>query len=404
MTGRSIVPVLVVALLVVLTPTEAGATPRQLMWKQKAPAGLELTAVAATPLGGSVAVGAAGWSPVYVARYSPGGRALWYRWWRAARVKDVSVALAPDRSVVTAGSLFGFGTHCAGWFVRVYGPEGGLRWFRRQRCDASSVDLSAVAVTKHRIVLAANRNPNGAGGTYQHDAFVMEMSSSGRLIRRFDIEPSRPEWYETVEDVALGPGGTVFVTGAADLGPWTTDPQVGLPVAPNADPYVMAFTPTGAIRWEAMLHDHGSTHLYSGSSVDLSAGVLAAVAGMHTWGKPPAYRVVRFSMQGQRLWRRTILKQKGLALSWAELSVAPTGGISVVVGHAGRPLLRTFRANGTVAWSTRFGPFGVPRDGAYDHHDVDATSAGVFVAGGEEAPLDANLGWTSQGWLYRFRP
>jgi hypothetical protein len=65
--------------------------------------------------------------------------------------------------------------------------------------------------------------------------------------------------------------------------------------------------------------------------------------------------------------------------------------------------VRTFRANGTVAWSARIGPK-LPASGEYDPHDVDATSAGVFVAGWDYAPLDANVGWTNQGWMYRFLP
>jgi hypothetical protein len=49
---RSIAPVLVVMLLVVLMPAEAGATLRQPVWARKVPA--RLVSVAAAPLGGIV--------------------------------------------------------------------------------------------------------------------------------------------------------------------------------------------------------------------------------------------------------------------------------------------------------------------------------------------------------------
>jgi hypothetical protein len=403
MKARSIASVLVTMLLVVLTPAEVGATLRQPVWARKVPT--RLASVAATPLGGTVTVGTVGWSVLQVARYSPGGRELWHRRWDPGPSKvtwQPSVAFGPDQRVVTAGSLWGGG--CDGWFARVFGPKGSLLWSRRQPCGTPTADVSGIAVTKQMIVLVANRDPNDDPGTLHHDAYVMELSLSGRLIRTFDIEPSSAAWYETVEDVTVGPTGTIFVTGAADLGPWTTDPQVGLPVAPNADPYVMAFTPTGSVRWKAMLHDHGSWHVYGGLSIDHGAGVLAVVADVfYPNGHVRAHRVMRFSTRGQRLWNRTIPTQRGGAL-WAEVAVGPTGAISMVASHArSKPLVRTFRANGTVAWSARIGPR-VPPSGEYDPHDVDVTTAGVFVAGWDYAPLDAEVGWTHQGWIYRFRP
>ncbi len=366
---RSIVPVLVVVLLVVLTPAEAGAAARQPMWTRKVPA--LLSSVAATRLGGTVTAGTVtldvapprAWSELYVARYSAGGRELWHRRWLPTRrnsavARNPSVVLGPNGSVVTAGSVGARRASCPGWFVRVYGPRGDLRWFRRQRCDTPNVDVRSVAVTKHTIVVAANHVPYHQPGPHYIDAYLIEFSLHGRLIRTFDIEPTSRDWDDSVQDVTVGPAGTIFVTGSADLGPWTTDPDVG-PVAPNSDPYVMAFSPTGSLLWEAMLNDHGTTHLRSGLSIDLGAGVLAVAADVQAQRRLGgfAYRLVRFSTTGRRVWSKTVPARIWPTWhpSWAEVAVAPTGAISLVASHADRPLLRTFRANGTVAWSARLG-------------------------------------------------
>ena len=109
-----------------------------------------------------------------------------------------------------------------------------------------------------------------------------------------------------------------------------------------------------------------------------------------------AYRVVRFSTRGRRLWARTIPTRTDNAF-WAEVAVAPTGAISLVASHAGRPLLRTFRPNGTVAWSARIGS-GLRPSLEYDPHDVDASAAGVFVAGSHYVRQSV-----IRGWIFRYR-
>lgn len=373
--------------LFLLSPVAAGAALREPTWGRRTPQ--DLTTIAATPAGGTVTV-----APRYIARYSANGTELWHR-----RAPAGDVAFGPDGTVVTAGTRYASGASCPRWFIRVYGPSGGLRWSRTMaRCSpAHNADLISIAVTEHTIVLAANRVPYDSPGSPECDAYVMEFSLHGRLLRSFDIEPTAPAWNDSVEGVAVGAAGTIFVTGWADLGPWTTD-AAGHTVVPNRDPYVMAFSPTGSAKWKTMLHDHGPAYVENGLSIDLGAGVLAVVADVLTRDRHMrAYRVVRFSTGGRRLWIRTIPTRTDNAF-WAEVAVAPTGWISLVASHEGRPLLRTFRPNGTVAWSARVGS-GLRPSLEYDEHDVDAGSAGVFVAGSRYVRAEV-----IRGWLFRYRP
>lgn len=410
MKARSIVAVLVVMSLVVLTPVESGTTSRRPVWVRRAPA--LLASVAATPRGGTVAAGTVtldvapphAWSVLYVARYMDEGREVWHRRWaptspNSAVARNPSVALGPNGSIVTAGSVSVRRARCPGWFIRVYTPKGNLQWFRHQRCGTPNVDVRSVAVTKHMIVVAANHVPYVSPGPHYIDAFLMEFTLRGRLIRTFDIEPSNRDWNDSAEGVTVGPAGTIFVTGSADLGPWTPDNPEG----PNSDPYVMAFSPAGSVLWEAMLPDRGATHLDGGLSIDLDAGVLAAVADIRARARLGgfAYRVVRFSTAGRQLWNKTVSARiwPKWHPSWAEVAVAPTGAISLVASHAGRPLLRTFRTSGTVAWSARIGS-GIASSQEFERHDVDAVSVGVFVAGWIYAPT-ASYGY---GRIYRYRP
>jgi hypothetical protein len=391
---RSVVPVLVVLLVVALTPAKANAPTRYPVWVDRSPA--RLFSVAATPLGGSVVAGTIGGWPdtkLYVTRYAAGGRELWHRRWQPigspypAVLSDeqslsfsLSAALGPDKRAVVAGSV---GGRCPGWFVRVYGPKGGLRWARtmpgwRQRCGwRSDALVTGVAVTRSMIVVAANHQaaPPFSGMPLRDDAFLLVFSMRGGLLRTIDIEPTRLGWDDSVRDVTVGHAGTIFVTGSGALGPWTTD-EVGTPVPPIREPFVMAITPTGSILWEAMLRDGDSSYYPQGYSVDLGAGILAIVTDVFDRHEQRrAYRVVRFSTEGRRLWSRAI-GSPPWGYTWAEVAVAPTGATSLAAGHVGRPLLRTFRANGTLAW-VGAGPQGH----GYESHDVDATSAGVFVAG-----------------------
>lgn len=387
MKPRSIVPVFVVMLLVVTT-ANAGAARRYPVWVDRSPA--RLVSVAATPFGGSVTAGTIGGWPdtkLYVARYTAGGRELWHRQWlpvggRFASVAPdpVAVTLGLGGRVVVTGSV---GGRCTGWFVRVYGPKGGLRWSRTMRgwrewCGWRSVaSVTGVAVATDMIIIVANHqaSPYYSGMPGRSDAFLLEFSLRGRLLRTVDIEPTRLGWDDSVGDVTVGRAGTIFVTGAGALGPWTTG-TAGTPVPPKREPYVMGLTPAGSVLWEATLHDGASAFLPQGYSIDLEAGVLAIVADVFDHREERrAYRVVRFSTRGHRLWSRAV-GSPVWTYTWAEVAVSPTGAISLVAGHVSRPLLRTFRANGTRAWA------GVlPKGHAYERHDIDSTSAGVFVAG-----------------------
>ena len=376
----------IAASVAVMTPAAAGAELRQPTWGRRTPQDLE--AVAATPLGGTATTAVR-----YVARYTADGRELWHRHGPAG-----DVAVGPDGTVVTAGSVGSPASGCPAWSIRTYGPSGGLLWSRRMaRCSpTSNADLISVAVTAHMIVVAANRVPYDSPGSSYRDAYVLEFSLGGRLIRSFDIEPSSRAWYDSVEGVTVGPAGTIFVTGWADLGAWTTD-AAGHTVVPDRDPYVMAYTSTGSVVWKSLLHDHGSAHVQDGLSIDVGGGVLAMVADVQTPDRHMrAYRVVRFSTRGSRLWARTIPTRTDNAF-WAEVAVAPTGAISLVASHAGRPLLRTFRPNGTVAWSARIGS-GLRPSLEYDPHDVDASAAGVFVAGSHYVRQSV-----IRGWIFRYR-
>jgi hypothetical protein len=403
---RALLVAFVASMLVMLTPTGSSSALRQATWVRTSSA--SLGSVAARSHGGSVAAGTFRWRTggtwphveLYVARFTEGGRELWHRRWHPAHalVENASVALASGGRIVVAGSVSRGGTPSSYWYIREYGPKGGIRWscisphFRK---GTKLTEVTGVAVARDQIVVAVNHVPSYSGGPAYSDAFLLEFSLSGSLQRAIDIEPGNPKWNETVQDVTVGPSGTIFVSGSADLGPWGM--EEGTFIAPNADPFVMALDLAGSVRWELMLHDQGIVHLWSGRSIDLGAGVLAVVADVtprRGWVR--AWRVVRLTTTGGRVWSRTIPTHRYSSFN-AEVAVGSTGAISLLGDRAGRPLLRTFRPNGTVASSARVGSR-LPPSG-YRDHDVDATSAGVFVVESLSSRHDQYVG----SRIYRYR-
>ena len=155
-------------------------------------------------------------------KYGPNGARLWTRTWLPSQrtsTVGVGVAVAPDGVVYMVGSVQSGGCEGGSWFIRAYSPGGALlRSFLRSDPGLCTIaeTVFGIAVNGSQVVVASMSN--GCCGDPTEDGWVRSFSRTLAPTWNAPFEPPAPipnSLFDRATGVAIGPSGSVFVSGWA---------------------------------------------------------------------------------------------------------------------------------------------------------------------------------------------
>lgn len=361
--------VVAVVALALVTPAHAGPSPT---WVREA--GSTLQDVASVP-GGAIAVAGAKGDAMLVRVYGVGGALRWSRTWRphgptitGARPNATArgIAVGPSGEVYVGGIL-GAGCEGGGWFLRAYGPGGGLRWHREangwRRCRSATTVIGMDA-DRAGVVVAVDRF--GCCDDPSSEGWVRAYARGGRVRWTDPFEvPGIPAGYsDHVHDVVIGGGGTIYAVGRV-----SRTAEADLDDRFDRDAVVRALSPTGRPIWTRVIGSRAAAW-EDAYAVDFRGGRLL-VGG--TSREASWLRELTTSGTLRRTWRWWGYGVSGVA-------VAPGGATYAVAGK----IVRKLAPGGSIVWRTKL-------EGA-SALSVAADAGGASVVGHINRPeLDGRL-------------
>ena len=225
------------------------------------------------------------------------------------------------------------------------------------------------------------------------DGFVLKFDANG--VRRWSrMIGSSGE--DVINDLAVTPGGDVYVVG-------TTDGLLSGPVGQGlTDVFVARYDHNGVRKW---VRQFGTESDDSGLGIAVTAGGDAYVSGVTDGGFPGQTDlastdgfVARYDRNGNRRWIRQFGTAGNDEFAGADVAVTPAGLVVVAgdtlgaypnaVSAGGRDAaVVAFDSNGTPKWATQFGTSGND-DGSYG---IAVSKAGdIYVAGSTNGQFSPN--------------
>jgi hypothetical protein len=320
-----------------------------------------------------------------VRAYRPDGSLRWERTWRPAStsVHAWAITVGPGGDVIVAGAINRYVEPGGcdeiwgwGWAIRAWNPDGNVAWQRLQpgwrTCD--------VFGTSGRVVDAA-ADTVAMGVWYGHEygswGYVVTFDTDGHRRWRRWIDPPSSE-NESIGDVAVGHGGSVYVAATRNLGA-LDDPER------DQDAILVKLADDGSLRWIRAAPDAsdlGVSDSDRGASVAVaSRGVFFSSLLAESDGSR-RIRLARYGTDGTLRWDRDVPR-----VSWwreADAFVG-TSGHAVVLASAERNrgagthiALRGYGMSGGLRWHHHVGRI---EERSWGPTALDANVTAVVVAG-----------------------
>lgn len=298
---RTISILLLAALIVALLFTPALAAVNELVWKKFSSDATESKHMAkhmASDRNGNIVVaGIMVDGPAFIRKFSGGGRILWTRQFAGSGELDLviirGVATDDDGNIYVAGD-----TWLDGSYVSKYGPRGGHHWTRDliRKSDAAVITGIDVGPGGNIYVVgnAFGSLPHMPSSSKPGDAFIRKYNPSGKIYwtRQFSLTDFQAS--TNAFDVAVGPGGGVYVVGVDHSEHRAND---GL--------FLRKYSPRGGIYWTRRVSRHQPYFAYSGQvAVDRAGGVTLVGTSMNNAGVF-GVAAVKYTHKGRRLWTRS---------------------------------------------------------------------------------------------------
>ncbi len=301
-----------------------------------------------------------------LAKYGPAGRRLWTRRWTLTRAwtEGTDVADGPDGSVYLGGIVGREHYEGAAWFIERYTADGTRLWRRVPRGwrEGLATRLTSVAVGAGMVVIAGHEF--GCCSVAADEGWVRAFSFDGDLLWTHDVDgPGRlARNHEGVADVAVGPGGSIYLTGWVE-----TRRRTDLVDPTDVEILIHKLSPDGRAIWTRVLRDHHGRDVDHGVSIAVEGSELAVAAyrtggwlldtgsdAGHAW-------LGRFSLGGRLRWSRTWGTTARRAAQPEGLSIGP-GGTIYVVGARRDPVdggidafARAYTPRGRAVWELSLG-------------------------------------------------
>jgi hypothetical protein len=369
-----------------LVPARAGPSP---VWIREA--GTSLNDVATVP-GGAIAVtGYRLGGAMLVRVYGVGGALRWSRTWMpkgktitgSIHATGRGVAAAPDGSIYVGGVV---NASCEGgaWFLRKYGPNGGLRWHREgggwRTCDATT-SIHGIAADRGGVVVTMQ--DVGCCDDPRSEGWVRAFAPNGRVrwTNPFEVPWIPRERYDAVNDVAIDAAGSVYAVGRV-----SRTPEQDLSGPFDRDVVIQKLTLAGRLLWTRLFR-RPDLPFEDATSVSVR-GTRVMAGGWVRGADVSASWLRRLTTGGAvlRTWRWGGLGVSGVALS-------PTLATYVTFGTRAGGAVRKLGPGGAVVWTTVLRP----EVGRSSYTEGVATDpGGASVAGSVDQA-------SPPGRLWRFR-
>jgi hypothetical protein len=362
--ARWITVALVVATMTVVPMVPVQTAPR-IEWMRRA--GTDLAAVAVAPGGGAVVTGAVwmeeGPNGLVVRWYGPGGGLVWSRTWtpRKGVPYGTDVTVAPDRSIYVVGGVGCAKYETGGFFIRKYGPLGGVRWTRVTRggwCLHGSATEHATGVGVGGGLVVVVGHEYGCCGMTLDDGWIRAYRTDGRhaWTRDFEVPDVRSETNDALEGVVLDGTGGAYVAGRVEMAP-RTDTTVRV----DQELVVQKLSRNGSRLWTWMVRDSGVQDEDSATGIAFRDGRVAVT------GRVDGRRYVgssgwlgRFTTDGRLLWARRwgggdlVVDASGVSLTSSSASLV-VGTTHVRLSRDADLFLCGVGSDGRMLWKTRVG-------------------------------------------------
>ena len=331
--------------------------------------------------------------------YDLDGTQLWHRSWRpeGASLEANNIALGPGGTIIVSGTIRPdppgacdeIWTH--GWAIAVWDGIGAPLWHRAEHgwrtCDVFAESGRAVAAGGHTIALVARRSDE-----YSMFASVLAFDLRGRRRWRYEFD-ERGSGYQSVNDVAVGPDGAVYLAGTFNVQMWEEPPtdQEALLEKLDAD---------GGLTWRRVVPDPGRRDDRAGS-VSLAGGNVSFSSMTDVRNGPYRGRVASYSTDGTLRWER--FTDRVVQSGWRDMFLATRGGRTLLATSRRKAdrsgvhiLIRSYAANGSTAWTRDL------RRGEQERACVAtglaARGAAIVVVGypADGATMDRSLLWVLQ--------
>ncbi len=322
-------------------------------------------------------------SPI-ITKMSGGGRVLWTRQvgvtGSESGVKDV--AIDSDGYIYVVGFTFGLEPRPKA-FISKYGPRGGHHWTKRiEKAYIEKVDVGPGG-NIYVVGTAFGELPNMPPGSDWPDPFIRKYNPDGKIYWTRLISLSDFTDRAEVYDVAVGPGGGIYVVG------YDYSAYSGNKLRPNGGLFLRKYSPRGGIYWTESVRRNEPYLAFDADVVVDRRGEVTIVAEAYSDSRNGTEAVaIKYTHKGKRMWTRL-----SPGLFPTSLAVDSDRNIYVVGRRVrgGKVFSRKYQANGNHMWTRD-----IANDGYYSSVAADAAN-NLYVAG------TAGRGDSAQSFLVKFR-
>lgn len=262
---------------------------------------------------------------VLLVKFDPDGNVIWERIWGEGGESPRGMAIGGDGSIYLVGFTFFFGAGQGDAFVLKYAPDGTI--LMQKTWGGTNFDIADdVAVAADGSIYVA-----GDGNSFfANDAFLVKFASDGTVIWERDWRDGTIQDFSAAQGVALGPDGSVYLTGRASI---TGFPQRA---------FLVKFTPAGGIIWERTWDARDSAGA-SGIAVAPDGNIY--ITGNTTFGLEGSDAFVVNFLPDGRVQQAATWGSSASVESAQAIVVAPGGSLYVAAVTFGPPRYRFRQAS-----------------------------------------------------------
>ncbi len=352
----------VAVLMVAMAFTPVRAAVNEIVWRKSFAVDVGLTSALATDRNGNVvALGntwteAEGEGPPAVSKLSGGGRTLWTR---PIDEPGYGASLG-DVAVDSDGHIYTVGEVEATFYINKFGPRGGHHWRRKISGDGWPLIQGVDVGPGGNIYIVGDIHgelPNMPRSSLEGDAFIRKYNPEGKIYwtRQFSLSDFKAR--TQTFDVAVGPGGGVYVVGLDN-----SLEQRGESL------FLRKYSPRGGVYWTRRVARKAPSRATSGFiAVDRAGGVTIVTEEAYldrnggldvgdnsevTGFASESVNAVatKYSHKGKRLWTRRLDNHMA-----RDMAVDRDRNVYIVgESEKGKAFVRKYAPDGKRQWTRNF--------------------------------------------------
>ena len=330
----------IAAIMVALLFTPALAAVNEIVWRESfSEMGVAPQRVATDRNGNVIVVGGIEGGPAFIRKFSGGGQELWNRQLNFPVIETITrdIAVDSDGYIYVVGETYE-DSNPPRSFVSKYGPKGGHHWTRQFPKDPFA-HISGVDVGPGGNVYVAGNAygalPNMSRSSRPGDAFIRKYNPAGKIYWTRQFSLNNFESSTNAFDVAIGPGGGVYVAGIDHSESRAND---GL--------FLRKFSPRGGVYWTRRV-SRLKPYFAALSRIAVDRVGEVTIVGTSIFG---GTFTVKYTHKGRQLWTRPWDSHMAL-----DVTVDRERNIYIVgMGNDGKAFIRKYDSGGNRRWTRDF--------------------------------------------------